>query len=769
LCAQRFRLVQAVSNCQLITPGGEQLPLSPEQRSALLDALETRGDLTFTQAKTAIKVSRQHKFTFEAGGEDRFVGNRTNARLLSVFGPRWNPMPPAEKEQVIHDLRSFRDETPLAARGRNHWGLAAEAAAAFAAIELEPGYANLSRKAIERLLPLMEQGVPYSTAVKQVYGEFDARTQVQDLLPPVQLFSEIRNPVVARTLTEVRKVVNHVIRRHGKPATIRIELARDIRRNQAERQRSWQDMRKNEQDRRKAAKRILDERGIDHPSPDDILKVQLAEECDFTCPYTGRRFSMADLLGANPSADIEHIIPFSRSLDDSYVNKTLCYHEVNRNVKGNRTPLEAFGGTPEWETILQRVSAFRGARAEKLRRFKMTTEEVHQEFEDFPARYLNDTRYAAKLAMQYLATLYGGLSDQSGRRRIEAAKGGVTKYIRQVFDLNRLLNDGPAKTRDDHRHHAVDAVAIGLSSPGIIKRLSEAAVRSWERRARKRHFDPIDEPWPGFLTDVRAAVDKVVASHRPNRKVGGPLHEETIYAKAKRRNPRTGEFVEEFRVRKPIHALSEKDVEEIVDDRVRSAIQAALEQRKLPPKEAFNDRANHPTIQRGNGQPPLAIHRVTIRVRAHPHKIGREDHERYVSTASNHHMEVFAVLDDLGHEVRWDGKVVDQLEAMRRLNAGENVVQRDHGPKTRFKFSLACGDTVAVDKAGKEPPLGVIRSVWMEDGKGRVCFVAANDARKLADMKKGVDRFTPVVDTLRKLAFRRIIVSPLGEIRAAHD
>ena len=81
--------------------------------------------------------------------------------------------------------------------------------------------------------------------------------------------------------------------------------------------------------------------GFQHPSRADVEKALLWEECQGECPYTGKRFPFSSLFGENPPLQVEHIIPFSRIPDDSFQNKTLCYHEENQH-KGNRTPFEAY-------------------------------------------------------------------------------------------------------------------------------------------------------------------------------------------------------------------------------------------------------------------------------------------------------------------------------------------------------------------------------------------------------------------------------------------
>jgi CRISPR-associated endonuclease Csn1 len=170
---------------------------------------------------------------------------------------------------------------------------------------------------------------------------------------------EIRNPAVTRSLTELRKVVNAIIRQHGKPAQIRIELARDLKRSKKERQKLSDRNRDNEEAREKVKKKILEEAGLASPSGTDIRKALLHEECNGICPYTGNPIPFRSLFGQESQFDIEHIIPFDRCFDNSFANLTLCESQESHHVKGKKTPWEAYHGDPaKYEEILDRVKRF---------------------------------------------------------------------------------------------------------------------------------------------------------------------------------------------------------------------------------------------------------------------------------------------------------------------------------------------------------------------------------------------------------------------------
>ena len=503
LISQRFRLLQTVNNLRILPPGGTEMELTSEGRQKLIDKLEQEGDLTFAQIRKLLSLPKGSAFNLERGGEKSIKGNRTFADFFAVFGQRWLGMSAQERDQVVEYVYAFEKPDKLKKAAKKRWALDEVAAEEFADISLEPDYMNLSRHAMEKVLPSLEEGMTYAEARRRLYPEqFEAKEPELSLPPVERALLEIRNPAVMRSLTELRKVVNAIIRQHGKPAEIHIELARDLRKTKKQRQGISDRMRDNERSRKAAAKRILEETGIKEPSPEDIRKALLAEECHWECPYTGKTISMRKLVGHDSEFQIEHILPFSRSLDNSFVNLTLCHVEENK-TKSNRTPFEAYTGDAErYERILTRVRKFSGNRgivAEKIRRFEMKPEQLETFLADFSSRQLTDTAYAARLAKQYLALLYGGLSDEQHSQRVFGSPGRVTAYLRNLWQLNTVLRDGHTsdggmvtKARTDHRHHAVDAITIALTSPATVKLLSDAAQRA--PLEHRRRFASLQAP-----------------------------------------------------------------------------------------------------------------------------------------------------------------------------------------------------------------------------------------------------------------------------------
>ena len=330
-----------------------------------------------------------------------------------------------DRHALVDEVLSFESEELLTARLIKGWNFDKATAKAVAGQRLEQGHGSLSRKAIARLMPRMETGMQYATARKEIYGEERIECDPVDQLPAnhqCAVLKNLRNPAVARALSELRIVVNALIRRYGKPTTVHVELARELKKSRKHRKEIADRIDENKKARDDAAATILAEMGDERYCTErNKLKVELAKECNWECPFTKRTIKMRSLVGDEPQFDIEHIIPFSRSLDNSFANKTLCYHDENRHGKQKRTPYEAYYGTDKWDDILARVRRFNGPAAS--RKLELFTTETLPDAEEFSHRQLTDTAYMSRLACDYLALLYGGQTDASGKQCIVVNPG----------------------------------------------------------------------------------------------------------------------------------------------------------------------------------------------------------------------------------------------------------------------------------------------------------------------------------------------------------
>lgn len=766
LAAQRFRLLQKVNDLRIESPDNPERPLSESERATLITALEHKGDLSFEQVRKELGLRRGVGFNLARGAKDKMPGNRTGQKLGAAIDAPWESWTDAQREQLVEELSAADPPQSLLPRLTGWWGLPEEAAqrACDSSTKWEKGYCHLSRKAIHKLLPHLEAGTPYSEAVKQVYDHQLRGGKVFDRLPPVRdVLGSLKNPVVARVLTEARKVVNALLREHGKPAAVRIELARDLKRTRDQRESIAKDNKQRQRERERAAAMLLQEYGDHTPSAADIEKVLLWEECNHRCPYSGTEIRLKDLFGDSPRYQVEHIIPRHLSLDDSFLNKTLCRNDVNAE-KGGRTPFVAFSGDPaRYELMLEQVRHFQGkARKDKLRRFEMGEDEMAALLADFTARQLNDTRYASRLAADYVGSLYGGRDDDQGQRVFTSA-GQVTATLRREWHLEGLLGGG-GKNREDHRHHAIDALVVALAEPRWIKELSTAAAQR-RHPGRRRVGAPL--PWEGFVDEARGHLGRIVVSHRPDHRLAGALHNDTLYSA-----PMRSQEGEEHRphLREPVAkvAASPERVASIADKAVREAVQRQLQEVGGDAKR-LGTRGEEPWLP-GPNDTRIPIRRVRTRQKGSVMPLRQDAATRHVVPGANHHVEVVATLLPSGQE-RWQAHVVSLWESVQRRRQRQPVVRRDHGPEGRFLFSLMKGDLIAVDGDDDGRVLLVVNS-FSPQGEDGMDLEAQEicDARDSKDRKsdRSRHRFRSMAKFQERNA-RKVTTDVLGRVGVAHD
>ncbi len=773
LAAQRFRVFGFLNNLRVRLDDGSEQRLTQGRRDIALDLSEKSDKLTLAKLRTkALGLDPHLKFTIEEGGEKNFPVNLTASRLRTVLGERWDRLSPAQKDDLVEDVGDGKrcpTDQDIERCAANKWEWPPEVAAELSRVRLPDGYARYSLRALTEILPAIENGLNTEEAIRQRYPP--KPHEALRFLPPVtseaarRVLGEIRNPGVLRALTELRKTVNAIIRRFGKPETVHVELARDLKKSRSERQRETKRNRGREALRQKAVEELrkYDPVRWTNPRNSDIEKCLLATEARWQCPYTAQQYGFSDVFSDAPRVDIEHIIPRSRSLDNSFPNKSLAYRSANIE-KGSRTPREWLyeSDRTRYDRMIAIVKSFdpRFDSGPKLKRFAMELSEPDSLLNEFTQRQLQDTRYASKLAAKYIGMLFGGVVDSTGKRRVTACAGQVTAQLRRAWDLDRILSGVPAKSRDDHRHHAIDALTVSLSSDRLIRALATAAGDA-DHLSRRKVILPV--PWPDFAAEARTTVEKIQVSHRPLRKLSGPLHEETLYS-APRKAPGSQQK-ECVHYRVPVTSLSTpKHFQDIVDLAVRAAVTERASQLGGGGNK-FQD--NWPSLLTRDGA-QVPIKRVRIQKVHSVRKIGEQNKQRFVIPGTNHHAVILEHYDIKGAVKSYScGETVTLLEAAERNRQKVPVVKRTHGPGCGFCCTLSEGDLIKATRPGDTAPrIWKVRSTRQS---GQLELTPSLDAREKKHIKTAGLIWQPNVNPLFRSGARKVLVNQLGEVIAAND
>lgn len=557
---QRFRIYQELNNLRLLKDL-QEVPLTLEQRNIIAELLERKEKVTFAGMVKALKLPGTTTFNLQDIKRDNLKGNATTATLAKKehFGDAWHGFNHALQDDIVDKLLNEASESMLIAWLQTNTGISESVAESITNTGLPEGFGSLSREALASVLPeLINEVVVYSEAVKRAgfashsaLSHSEETGEVMDALPyygdPLrrhvafakdnprndeERFGKIANPTVHIGLNELRKVVNALINRYGHPSEVIVEVARDLKISR-ERKLDIQREQKIKQDlndmqvAEACAVLGLTQANLDRAKRRELSqKMQLWVElnaknaADRQCPYTGEQISIQRLL--SNEVEIEHILPYSMTLDDSLNNKTVAMRRANRD-KGNRTPYDAFGKTSasgyDYEPMLLRAALMP---KEKAKRFAPDGyQRWLKEDKDFLARALNDTAYLSRIAKEYLSLI-------CPHNKVRAIPGRMTALLRGKFALNKLLSGNELKNRNDHRHHALDAAVIGITDQGLLQRFAKASENAREMQL-DRLVEDMPLPWPTYREHVVRSLNHIVISHKPDHGYQGAMHEETAW------------------------------------------------------------------------------------------------------------------------------------------------------------------------------------------------------------------------------------------------
>ncbi len=619
---------------------GQRKKLTAEKRRTLLEMAYAHPKVTYKQVRSSLGLPESARFTRlvytrrRSGNVEEDLtceGKATFCQLAGYHALRkayekdghWDAVrqDPGLMDNLAYACTFYK--TPedvkayLADRGID--GAIADIAAGM------PGFSkvmHLSIRAMREIIPYLEEGLVYSEACERAgYDHSNPSGEGERTLklPPVDP-QQIRNPLVLRALSQARKVVNAVVDRYGSPCRVHIEFAREIGKSAEDRKAITKRIEENRVARQEEREQFTESFRGAAPTGETLAKWRLYREQNGRCAYSGRQLDIERLLEPG-YAEVDHILPYSRSYDNSLANRVLVLCSENRD-KRNRTPYEWFGANEKrWASYEEWVRA--NIRDPRKKANLLRREFGPRDQEEWMNRNLTDTQYAARFFGSFVRSRLKFAEPESDKAPVMCFSGHVTALARGLWGLEKNRKE------DDDLHHAQDAVVIAALTPGRIRTLTEyrkaqetgeiSEVTDYETGEihevihEKRFVFP--EPWHGFRREVLARLSDdptaaiaelglasyaedppdlkpVLVSRMPIRKADGAIHAETI------RSRREVDGQQVSVARKRLVDLKMTDLDKLwaqeTNQRLYAAVRQRMEQHGGDAKKAFAEEFRKP-------------------------------------------------------------------------------------------------------------------------------------------------------------------------------
>ena len=611
-CAQKIRILQDVFNLSFIADGKSK-KLLPEWQDEIIKLLYSKEKATFKEIRKKLGLNENITFNLESDTRDFLQGNSTAVKLRSKnrFGEIWDSLSLEEQDDIVECLITAQEDSDVQ-KMLEKYDLSPEQQNFITKLVLPSGTTSFCREFSENVVNKIEgnarifadsdecterckihnviQELGYSYANQTVekcevlpyYGKVLAGSTMGAKPNPKndeERFGKISNPTVHIALNQTRVVVNALIKEYGTPTQVVIEVSRELKASREAKEKMQQKITANQKQNEILNKKIKDANShIQFPNRTDRLKYKLWEELDSEnalnrrCIYCGKQISGADIFNDN-TVQIEHILPFGRTLWDSEHNKTVAHTKCNA-FKGEKSPYEAFGNNQKgynWNEILERASHLKDP--QKRRLFSENAMETFEKESGFISRQLTDNAYLSKMALKYLKCVVEKDSN------VWAVSGGMTKLLRDKWQidsiLKRKIGDNEIahfelkdeqigiykKNRYDHRHHALDASVIALIDRSMVQQISRL------NQIGKKNKIEVPQ-MPVSRLELVEETKNIVVSFKPDHGAQGKLSKETLLGKIKR--------AEQVAISK----IQEEDIPLLKNEKVRAEFEKMLAELK---------------------------------------------------------------------------------------------------------------------------------------------------------------------------------------------
>ena len=499
-----FVALEKINHTKIVSADGSTRFFTSDERHAIIALLHRQQTVKYTAVRKTIGLAEEDKF-YNLNYSPKSGSKKSPEDTDFVKMENYHKIRKALREEVVSEhlspdkiklyddiariLTLYKNDDSRIRRLAEH-DIASECYDAL--LEMSPSkFHNLSLKAMGKIIPFLLQGNTYDKACE--LAGYDFRTENNGeksiLLKGkniTNIVNDITNPVVRRSVSQTIKVINAIILEYGSPQAVNIELAREMSKDFDERRKMKSDMETREKENDKVLSRVREYKP--NPTGQDIVKFRLWEEQGGVCLYSGDKIDINDLFSSNGGYDVDHILPYSITFDDSYRNKVLVKASENRQ-KGNRTPYEyimAEKGEQAWNEYETLV---RNTVKDYKKQLKLLKKHISDEEKaEFKERNLTDTKYITRIIYNMIRQNlvlkpYFNL-ERERKKQVMAVNGAITHYLSKRWGL-------AGKDRRTDTHHAQDAVVIACTTDGMINRISRYS--KGRELAYLRGFEFVDE------------------------------------------------------------------------------------------------------------------------------------------------------------------------------------------------------------------------------------------------------------------------------------
>lgn len=459
--AYKFNLLNDLNNIKI-----NEERISEKQKLEILDSIKETGSITVAKLCKYLGVKSE-----EVSG---FRQDKNEKPLITTFDSYHKMVKDNINLNIIKDEDKFDSiievltntlvvEKRIEGLKNLNLGLTDEEINKISNYSKINGYHSLSRKAMLEIIPELISTNKNQMQIIQENGLNKLNIKTNGFNIP---FNEeaILSPVVKRVHKQALRVINELRKEYGEFSSIVIETTRD--KNSKEQKKRIENNQKRFEENKKRTNELIIQMDKDPDKYNTItkLKLMLYKQQEGKTIYAGIPIDL-DLLLNDPTAyEIEHIIPYSISFDNSLNNKALASSSENRE-KGNLTPWglyssgrinridnRVFNSWSEYEAFVNEL------KISKNKKNNLLSQKDYGKYEntkEFIARNLVDTSYGIRTVMTSLKEHFKANNIPTN---VFTIRGKITHDFRTRAGLDS--SNDKNKNRDLYIHHAIDALII---------------------------------------------------------------------------------------------------------------------------------------------------------------------------------------------------------------------------------------------------------------------------------------------------------------------